>query len=310
MHTPPLLPFIIDQHQPTISLLPHPPPTQTQIQKPIRATTMTKSIQTKQMKGSPIPASDDKPGAETVSPTPPTPPATAEPKSTPPSKPLSKSMNMVSDSRSFQFTHPLTHTPPPPPLQKSTSSTQTTSQPTAIKKTPSTTSPNIIPLSSSDSKLSAQQKSLLKLQQTTLPPALTVDDETEVSRAATVPPPLQKSTSSAPTTPQTTANKKTPSKTSPNIIPLSSSDAKLSAQQKSLLKLQKSTPPPAVTVIDTEVSKSVTLRKDSALKQKLDLTKDSDANASLCKISIPAGENVKAKVRKILILPLLPLKYF
>ena len=229
----------IDQNQPTISLLPHPPPTQTQIQKPIRATTMTKSIQTKQMKGSPIPASDDKPGAETVSPTP---PATAEPKSTPQSKPLSKSMNMVSDSRSFQFTHPLTHTPPPSPLQKSTSSTQTTSQPTAIKKTPSTTSPNIIPLSSSDSKLSAQQKSLLKLQQTTLPPALTVDDETEVSRAATVPPPLQKSTSSAPTTPQTTANKKTPSKASPNIIPLSS-DSKLPAQQKSLRKLQKSTPP-------------------------------------------------------------------
>ena len=272
MHAPPLLPFIIDQNQPTTSLLPHPPPMQTQIQKPIRATTMTKSIQTKQMKGSPIPASDDKPGAETVSPTPPTPPATAEPKSTPQSKPLSKSMNMVSDSRSFQFTHPLTHTPPPPPLQKSTSSTQTTSQPTAIKKTPSTTSPNIIPLSSSDSKLSAQQKSLLKLQQTTLPPALTVDDETEVSRAATVPPPLQKSTSSAPTTPQTTANKKTPSKASPNIIPLSS-DSKLPAQQKSLRKLQKSPPPPA-------------------------------------KISIPAGENVKAKVRKILILPLLPLKYF
>ena len=118
MHTPPLLPFIIDQNQPTTSLLPHPPPMQTQIQKPIRATTMTKSIQTKQMKGSPIPASDDKPGAETVSPTPPTPPATAEPKSTPPSKPLSKSMNMVSDSRSFQFTHPLTHTPPPPPPSK------------------------------------------------------------------------------------------------------------------------------------------------------------------------------------------------
>ena len=265
----------IDQNQPTTSLLPHPPPMQTQIQKPIRATSMTKSIQTKQMKGSPIPASDDKPGAETVSPTPPTPPtppATAEPKSTPQSKPLSKSMNMVSDSRSFQFTHPLTHTPPPPPLQKSTSSTQTTSQPTAIKKTPSTTSPNIIPLSSSDSKLSAQQKSLLKLQKSTPPPALTVDDETEVSRAATVPPPLQKSTSSAPTTPQTTANKKTPSKASPNIIPLSS-DSKLPAQQKSLRKLQKSTPPPA-------------------------------------KISIPAGENVKAKVRKILILPLLPLKYF
>ena len=109
----------IDQNQPTISLLPHPPPMQTQIQKPIRATTMTKSIQTKQMKGSPIPASDDKPGAETVSPTPPTPPATAEPKSTPPSKPLSKSMNMVSDSRSFQFTHQLTHTPPPSPPFKS-----------------------------------------------------------------------------------------------------------------------------------------------------------------------------------------------
>ena len=109
----------IDQNQPTISLLPHPPPTQTQIQKPIRATTMTKSIQTRQMKGSPIPASDDKPGAETVSPTPPTPPATAEPKSTLPSKPLSKLMNMVSDSRSFQFTHQLTHTPPPSPPFKS-----------------------------------------------------------------------------------------------------------------------------------------------------------------------------------------------
>ena len=119
MHTPPILSFIIDQNQPTTSLLPHPPPMQTQIQKPIRATTMTKSIQTKQMKGSPIPASDDKPGAETVSPTPPTPPATAEPKSTPPSKPLSKSMNMVSDSRSFQFTHPLTPTPPPSPPFKS-----------------------------------------------------------------------------------------------------------------------------------------------------------------------------------------------
>jgi len=182
---------------------------------------MTKSIQTRQMKGSPIPASDDKPGAETVSPTP---PATAEPKSTLPSKPLSKLMNMVSDSRSFQFTHPLTHTPPPPPLQKSTSSTQTTSQPTAIKKTPSKTSPNIIPFPSSDSK----------------PPA----------------------------------------------------------QQKSLLEMQKSTAPHAVTVKDTEVSRAATVLEDPAWKQKLDLTKDRDANASLQAISIPAGDNGKAKVRE------------
>ncbi|GMI54215.1 hypothetical protein ScalyP_jg3, partial [Parmales sp. scaly parma] len=53
---------------------------------------------------------------------------------------------------------------------------------------------------------------------------------------------MNMSTSSTQTTSQPSAIKKTPSTTSPNIIPLSSSDSKLSAQQKSLLKLQKSIP--------------------------------------------------------------------
>ena len=62
--------------------------------------------------------------------------------------------------------------------------------------------------------------------------------------------------------------------------------------------MQKSTAPHAVTVKDTEVSRVVTVLEDPAWKQKLDLTKDRDANASLRAISIPAGDNGKAKVRE------------
>ena len=62
--------------------------------------------------------------------------------------------------------------------------------------------------------------------------------------------------------------------------------------------MQKSTAPHAVTVKDTEVSRAATVLEDPAWKQKLDLTKDRDANASLQAISIPAGDNGKAKVRE------------